>query len=74
MQKRCDRCVYAHLQDYGYSDWTTEGTTFKCMRNKNPHGEFDRWYGEDSRLLYAEQCRKFTPGDPVHLSVEGNEI
>jgi len=44
------------------------------MFNLNPHGEFDRWYGEDNRLLHAEQCHRFKSGEPVHISVEGNEL
>lgn len=74
MSNRCDQCRYAELHDYGYSNWTVEGTTFKCLLNLNPNGDFDRFYGADERLAYAEQCEKYRYGEPVHLSVDGDEF
>ena len=37
---------------------------------KHPGGTFDRWYGEDKRLKYAEECELFSDGDAICLDVE----
>lgn len=56
---KCSECNFAILADHGWSNWTVEGTTVHCSLNLHPGGEFDRWYGEDSRDLFAEKCEAF---------------
>jgi hypothetical protein len=71
-QKRtCEGCKFALLEDYGYSNYTVEGTTVHCLKRLHPDREgFDRWYGEDGRLLFAERCPGFVAGEPVEVDVE----
>lgn len=69
---RCDQCQYAKLKDYGYSSYTVEGTTFSCMAEKHPNGSFDRWYGEEVKLKYANSCDYFSAGRPIRIGVEGD--
>lgn len=71
--KNCSGCKFAVFQDYGYSNWTVEGTTFRCSPKLHPNGEFDRFYGEDDRLTYAEQCYNYTEGEPVRMDVDHEE-
>lgn len=52
--KRCTDCKYCVVHDFGYSNYTVEGTNIECLLNKNPHTPFDHWYGEESKLTYAE--------------------
>ncbi len=66
----CTECRHALLQDEGYSNYTVEGTTFSCKLELNPHGSFDRFYGVDKRLAFAEQCTSFAEGDVEHHDVE----
>ena len=73
MSKNCNHCRYAVMRDYGYSDWTVEGTYFSCALNMHPEGKFDRWYGEDPRLEFAENCERYSYGDPLWMSVSGEE-
>lgn len=68
--KTCSECKFALMQDKGYSNYTVEGTTFSCMLQEHPDGEFDRWYGEDSKLHYAEECEKYEEGYPETLDVD----
>lgn len=70
MAKSCNECVFALFQDYGYSNYTTEGTTFECLKKQHPEDGFDRFYGHDKRLDFAEQCNVFEGGDPVAVDVE----
>ena len=47
----CTSCKFAVLEDYGYSNYTTEGTNFRCGVGKHPDGEFDAFYGEEKNLI-----------------------
>lgn len=58
------------MQDFGYSNYTVEGTTVECLLGKLPEAPFDRWYGEDERLAFAEQCKAFNLGDPVEIDCD----
>lgn len=70
MERKCTDCKNCLLQDYGYSNWTVEGTSVYCMNGKHPDGEFDKWYGSDKRLLYANECGSFEKGEPQDIDVE----
>lgn len=67
---RCDSCCYGKLEEYGYSAYTVEGNNFSCVRNMHPDGAFDRWYGEDNRLKFANKCKGFQQGNPIRISME----
>lgn len=70
MTKKCDVCRWCLLEDYGYSNYTTEGTYVHCLKNLHPESGWDRFYGEDKRLLFAETCPSFEEGEPVSVDVE----
>lgn len=74
MPKNCSDCKFALFHDYGYSNWTVEGTDFHCLKEKHPDGSFDRFYLTDGRLGYAEKCQAFVKGDPVNLDVDMEEM
>lgn len=64
MEKRCSECLNAETKDYGYSDWTVEGTSVFCMLSLHPDDGFDRWYKITPDDAYAEVCPEFKPGGP----------
>ena len=66
----CNNCAHALLEDYGYSNYTVEGTYFHCILKKHPEAPFDRFYGEDKRLNFATQCPAFSSGCPEELDVD----
>lgn len=70
----CNECKYAIFQDHGYSNYTVEGTEFICAKKLHPYGDFDRWYGEDTRLNYAAECGGFESGDSIDLDVEHEDL
>lgn len=67
---KCTDCRFCVETDYGYSNYSTEGTEVYCLLGLNPKLPEDRFYGEEPTLLYATKCDKFTPGDHPHLDVE----
>lgn len=69
--RSCSGCVNAFFEDYGYSNYTVEGTTFSCVLGKHPDGSFDRFYGNEPRLAFAAKCNGFVAGEPVELDCEG---
>lgn len=68
MTKTCLNCKYCLLVDDGYSNWTVEGTTVICTKDRQE--PFDRWYGSDQRINFAEKCKKYSNGEPERLDVE----
>ena len=71
--KNCADCQYAVMKDWGYSNWTVEGTSFFCVKQLHPNDGFDRFYGEDVRLQFAEECESFKDGDPIEMDVDSEE-
>ncbi len=69
-ERSCSNCYFAVFVDYGYSNYTVEGTTFKCASGKHPEGSFDRFYGEDKRLAYGSKCDGYAAGEPIEMDVD----
>jgi len=67
----CTDCKYCVEQDYGYSNYTVEGTEVDCLLNLNPKFPIDRWYGKEPSLEYAGSCTKYTEGPHIQLDVDG---
>lgn len=72
--KNCNECRFAVLEDYGYSNYTVEGTNFSCALKLHPQGSFDRFYGHTPKMDYADECSNYSEGDPVWLDVDGENI
>jgi hypothetical protein len=68
--RTCMTCKYAVHQDFGYSNYTVEGTTFSCAKNLHPAGSFDEFYGEDNRLEHGKDCVGWVHGDGVAMDVD----
>lgn len=71
IDKTCCDCRFAVNIDFGYSNYTVEGTTFHCAKKAHPDGEFDRFYGEEKKLKYAGECGQFEAGECVDMDVDG---
>ena len=75
VSRKCSECDFAILADFGYSNYTVEGTTVYCSKHLHPDGEFDHWYGESEKDLFANKCSEFSSIEgPVMVDVEGEEI
>ena len=72
-KRTCSGCRFAVFEDYGYSNYTVEGTEFSCAKRLHPDGSFDRFYGENPKLDYAQRCAGFESGDPVEMDVDQEE-
>ena len=66
----CTECRYCYMQDYGYSNYTIEGTEFVCLKRLHPDGDFDRFYGENQKLKHAEKCESFEVGGGLHIDCD----
>lgn len=71
MTQSCMNCRFACHIDFGYSNYTVEGTTFSCAKKLHPDGEFDEFYGEDKRLKHGADCQGFEAGEGVWMDVDG---
>lgn len=67
---KCTDCRYCICQDYGYSNYTVEGTTADCLLHLNPELPHDRFYGETPHLEFAEKCEKFSEGTCVDVDCD----
>lgn len=70
-EQSCLTCRFAIHHDEGYSNYTVEGTTFRCAKKLHPDEEFDEFYGEDKRLKYGAECTGFERGEGVWMDVDG---
>ena len=62
------------FEDFGYSNYTVEGTSFSCAKRAHPDGTFDRFYGEDARLRHAEKCDAFEEGEAASVDCERESL
>ncbi len=67
---RCDKCKFCVLEDYGYSNWTVEGTNVSCVLNLNPKFPADHRWGHSPEAEFAKECSRYTQGDPVEIDVD----
>lgn len=72
--KNCQQCKYCCLFDFGYSNYTTEGTEFFCAKKAHPAGHFDNWYGEDKRFEFVMDCPAFIAGAKIEMDVDHENI
>ena len=69
-KKTCLDCKFSLSEDFGYSNYTTEGTTFSCLKGLHPEKDgFDEFYGEDKRLEFAQECPGFAAGSGIILLI-----
>ena len=72
--RKCGDCKFGIFADYGYSNYTTEGTEFTCAKKAHPDGSFDNWYGEEKKLEYAAQGPSFEEGDSIWMDCEQEQM
>lgn len=75
-ERKCSECAFAITVDYGYSNYTVEGTTVYCSRGRFPLEDgFDRWYGEEEKdKAYAARCDVFKAGEPVGIDCDREDM
>jgi hypothetical protein len=76
-EKLCTLCKFCVEEDYGYSNWTMEGTSLDCLYGlNNPlSGEeapssYRKDHGVEAAIRFAEECPVFTEGEGPHRDVE----
>jgi hypothetical protein len=64
---RCLQCARLTLQDYGWSNYTVEGTTMKCQAN-----QFEDLDEEEENKIFekAKTCKYYLLGEPLQLYVD----
>ena len=70
MAKTCADCSKRYLQDFGYSNYTVEGTDIGCTLNKNPaYPTAEPHYAEkgDEPHIFAETCGFYVEGDTTEV-------
>jgi hypothetical protein len=72
-KKTCRRCRWHMWEEYGYSNYTVEGSYFHCLKKLHPEDGFDEFYGEDPRLDFAQTCGSFQVGEGVQLDCDREE-
>ena len=70
MKKKCTDCKYCVQEDYGYSNYTVEGTNADCLLGLHTNMPVDRFYGEEPELEYADKCERFFGGDGPEIDVD----
>lgn len=65
----CDHCKFALIVDYGYSNYTVEGSTFHCLKNIHPKSGEDWFYGEAKD--FGKTCASWGGGGMTELDCDG---
>lgn len=68
--RTCLECRHCAQMDYGYSNYTVEGTEVACMLDVHPDGTFDRFYGVEKKLTFAAVCQRFEEGEGFELDCD----
>ena len=70
--KSCKDCKFFMMKDYGYSNYTVEGTDGSCLIDKHPTGTFDIGYNNDNvEFKHANKCDFYNPGECWQCDVDG---
>jgi hypothetical protein len=80
--RTCTTCVLCLREDYGYSNYTVEGTTLACLAGLNPEmeGREDEQWNESRMaelapiLDVALTCPRYREGAPASLDVDHEDI
>lgn len=67
---KCNECKFCVLEDYGYSNYTVEGTDADCLLDMNPFYPADNWYGDAEAHDFANVCPRFKEGNPIEIDVD----
>jgi hypothetical protein len=66
--KTCENCELFYRQDYGYSNYTVEGSTYGCYA-----GKFEDIDGYGSNIEYeGVDCEYMREGEPWFFDVDGS--
>jgi hypothetical protein len=75
---RCTTCAFCYIEDYGYSNYTTEGSNIHCLLTLNPRlpVEDSGWAWDSASQnhpinRFAEQCPRYRYSEaPLHMDVD----
>jgi hypothetical protein len=71
----CETCKYCTRQDYGYSNYTVEGSTLDCLKGLHPEMPIEDGYPEDRdfnrKLAFGETCASRVAGDGPYFDCDG---
>lgn len=71
-EKVCTACMFCKQSDFGYSNYTVEGTSVDCLWNANPKFPTDD-SSEDKQAeasAYAEQCEFYREGTGLYFDCD----
>ena len=75
MSLNCSDCKHSVLVDYGYSNYTVEGTNVYCIKKLHPNPGFDNWYGENKdEGKFAEGCSGYDEGQGILIDCERDAL
>jgi hypothetical protein len=80
LERVCTTCKFCLRADYGYSNWTVEGTSLGCLKGLNPalEGEDAPWREPSPKLVaaldVAQRCSWYRAGAPATLDVDQEGI
>lgn len=71
--KSCITCKFFCVEDYGYSNYTVEGSTARCLLDKIDESEFDLHIGSTNDIYDATNCHTYNVGEYWHLDCDGED-
>lgn len=77
--KGCETCRFFRRHDYGYSNYTVEGSNGDCLKALNPHlpADLDAWGADKGKteraLAFGEGCAARVEGEGPWFDCDGEE-
>jgi len=73
-RKTCQSCNICYKQDYGYSNYTVEGSAIGCYLNHfDEYDEYDLDKLQTQAHNQADNCKDYNKGEMCHLDVDGED-
>lgn len=72
----CTNCIFCRQEDYGYSNWTVEGTTVSCLFGLIGQYEGTSFPNEAEKIAQeraasvAENCKTFRAGTGLYFDCD----
>ena len=69
-KKSCINCIFAHQKDFGYSNYTVEGTSLDCLFGLVSVGDTCGEKSEKKLTDAAESCKHYTHGTGLYFDCD----
>lgn len=72
-EKVCTACTFCKSRDYGYSNYTVDGTNYECLFDIVAFGDEETQEGREKKNRTAETCQFYREGTGIYIDCDGEQ-